>query len=145
MRGRLLAGMLSLVIAAVGIASWSASDEESTGDEQPPVVVEPIAGSDLQRLTLSASAAERLDVQTDLVHSAQDGGFAVPSAALIITPDGRFWVYASPEPLIYERRELTDVTEQDYQAFFSAGPPEGTIVVVQGVPELYGAEFGIGK
>jgi hypothetical protein len=142
---KLVAGLASIVILAIGFASFSSPESETTADETPPVLVEPITGTDLKRLTLSASAAERLDVQTDVVRVTQSGELVVPSAALIITPDGRFWVYASPEPLTFERRELTQVTEEDFEAQFTAGPSEGTIVAVLGVPELYGAEFGIGK
>jgi hypothetical protein len=37
------------------------------------------------------------------------------------------------------------VEERGQQAFFAEGPAVGTAVVTTGVPELYGAEFGIGK
>ena len=35
--------------------------------------------------------------------------------------------------------------DQGTTAWLSAGPPVGTTVVTVGVPELYGAELGVGK
>ena len=95
-------------------------------------------------LALTASAAERLNIQTTTVESAGNG-LVVPSAAVIIDPQGIYWVYTSPEPLVFIRHELQAVREEGQQAFFAAGPTTGTSVVTIGVPELYGAEFGIGK
>ena len=46
---------------------------------------------------------------------------------------------------MYLRHEIRHVVEEGHQAFFAEGPPQGPPVVMTGVPELYGAEFGIGK
>ena len=107
-------------------------------------MVEEVEGTELSRLTLSESAAERLDIQTVLVEAASEGS-VVPSAAVIIDPDGVYWVYANPDPFVFLRHEIRPVVEEGGQAFFVEGPEVGTAVVVIGVPELYGAEFGIGK
>ena len=69
----------------------------------------------------------------------------MPSAAVIIDPNGEYWVYTQPEPLVYVREQLHEAFEANQHAYFSEGPEAGTTVVVTGVPELYGAEFGIGK
>ena len=61
-----------------------------------------------------------------------------------IDPYGVYWVYTNPEPLVYVREQLNQVHEDAQQAFFATGPAPGTPVVIIGVPELYGAEFGIG-
>jgi len=111
---------------------------------EPPAVVEPIAGSDIKSVTLSASASDRLGIEVTGV--GEDGdGLAVPSAAVIITTDGKYWVYTNPEPLVFVREEIRPVVEEAGTAFYSTGPGAGTLVVITGVPELYGAEFGVGK
>lgn len=135
---------VGVVAAGAVLLSFLTVDDE-THEKPAPAVIEAIEGSEVKRVTLIPSAAERLDIQTDSVRRSDSGTLVVPSAALIITPDGRFWVYSSPEPLVYERRELLEVVEIDYQVHFADGPPESTNVVITGVPELYGAEFGIGK
>ena len=109
-----------------------------------PASVEEVADGDLPRITLTEDAVERLAIATDVVQ-ATDDGFVVPSAAVLITTDGSYWVYTNPEPQVYLRSEIRPVTEADSQAFFSDGPAVGTSVVVTGVPELYGTETGIGK
>ena len=145
MNGRLGAGVagVSAVAMIFVIGALPGSDEAPA--KPKPVYLEEVSGSDLLKLTLTESAAERLDIQLAEVSTAPDGGLVVPSAALIITPDGSHWVYTNPEPLVFLRHEITQVVEADFQAYFADGPPAGTQVVVTGVPELYGAEFGIGK
>lgn len=133
----------ALAFASLALVSCSAAAEGTSKDAQP-IIVEAIDGTDLSRLQLSESAAERLDIQLAAVEEA-DTGLVVPSAAIIIDPTGTYWVYTSPEPLVYVRHKLENVHEASQQAFFEAGPPPGTPVVIIGVPELYGAEFGIGK
>lgn len=131
--------LLSVAVAIAGCTG--AEGEENT--EAPPVVVEEIDGTELARLTLSTSAAERLDIQLATVETA-DEGLTVPSAAVIIDAYGDYWVYTQPEPLVYVREQLHNAYEENQWAYFSNGPEAGTTVVVIGVPELYGAEFGIG-
>ena len=109
-----------------------------------PASVEDVADGVVPRITLTERAVERLAITTDIVQETEDG-YVVPSAAVLITTDGSYWVYTNPEPLVYLRSEIRPVTEADKQAFFSEGPPVGTPVVVAGVPELYGTETGIGK
>ena len=130
------------LVSAVALGACSATDAAPPAEE--PVTVEEIAGTEIQRLTLSESAADRLDIQTATVASAGDG-MVVPSAAVIIDPEGIYWVYTSPEPFVYIREEIRPVHEAGGGAFFEVGPAIGTAVVTVGVPELYGAEFGIGK
>lgn len=132
----------ALVFASLTLVSCGGGTEEASG-EPAPIVIEAIDGGEISRLQLSDSAAARLDIQLGTVAQAESG-FVVPSAAIIIDPTGTYWVYTSPEPLVYIRHELEQVHEASQQAFFESGPPEGTPVVVIGVPELYGAEFGIG-
>ncbi len=130
------------LVSAVTLGACAATDAASSAEE--PITVEEIAGTEISRLTLSASAADRLDIQTATVEPASTG-MVVPSAAVIIDPAGVYWVYTNPEPLVYIREEIRPVHEEGGEAFFDLGPPTGMAVVTVGVPELYGAEFGIGK
>jgi hypothetical protein len=129
-------------VAVVVLAACTSSAATSASEE--PVAVEPIAETDIQRVTLTASAAERLNIQTTTVEPSGDGR-VVPSAAVIIDTTGTYWVYTNPEPFVFVRQEIRPVHEEGLQAFFENGPETGTPVVTLGVPELYGAEFGIGK
>jgi len=109
-----------------------------------PATVEEVSDGVLPQITLTETAVDRLAIATDVVQ-ATDEGYVVPSAAVLITADGSYWVYTNPEPLVYLRIEIRPVVEADKQAFFSEGPAAGTQVVVTGVPELYGTETGLGK
>ncbi len=138
-------GLLAAIALSLIFAQASGTEPEESSSHEEPATYAPVEGSDLLRITLTESAAKRLDIQTAIVGTGAEGTSVVPSAALIITPDGKHWVYTNPEGLAFQRHEITDVVEVDHQAFFIEGPPAGTAVVVTGVPELYGAEFGIGK
>jgi hypothetical protein len=135
---RTAAAMVALL--ALG-ACGTAADLESA---QSPIEVEEIEGADVARITLSESAVERLDIQTANI-STSDDGFFVPSAAVIIDPDGVYWVYTNPDPRVYVRSEIRNAHEEGLKTFFDTGPNVGMAVVTVGVPELYGAEVGIGK
>ena len=128
-----------------------------------PAHVEHVEGTELSRVTLTAKAAERLDIKTALVREAQvarSGGAAsvreaqmtpsgsrrkvVPYAAVLYDAHGDTWVYTNPEPLVFVRhRIMVDYINGD-QAVLSEGPPAGTVVVTVGGAELFGAEFEIG-
>jgi multidrug efflux pump subunit AcrA (membrane-fusion protein) len=111
-------------------------------------VVEPIEGTELNRLTLTEKAAERLDLQTAQVSEEQVDGtqrLVVPYSAVIYDLEGKTWIYINPEPLTYVREPVTiDYIEGDMVVLVD-GPASGTAVVTVGVPELYGADTGIGK
>lgn len=137
-------GFLTVIAMAAALVLGSCSTPDAAATLEGPATLDEVPGTDLLRITLTESAAARLDIQTETVLTDGDQ-LAVPSAAVIITPDGSFWVYTNPEPLVYMRQEIMAVVEKDLRAFFSEGPAAGTRVVITGVPELYGAEFGIGK
>jgi hypothetical protein len=108
-----------------------------------PATVEPIEGSNVARLTVTASAAERLDLQTAPVEVRQ-GRTAIPAGAVLYGPRGREWVYTSPQPLVFVRASISVDRFEGDVAVLSAGPPPGTQVATVAVAELYGIEFEIG-
>jgi len=107
--------------------------------ENKPVTLEPIAGTDLNRLTLTEKAAERLGLETAPVTS-QAGQVVVPYAALLYDPSGQAWVYVNVGPLAFERQAITVESIQGDQVFLSEGPEAGANVVTLGATELYGSE-----
>jgi len=115
--------------------------------EIKPAHVEPIAGTELHKVTLTARAAERLDIKTDRVQDMVVGGAkrkVVPYAAVLYDASGATWVYTSPEPLVFVRHRIHVEYISGDRAVLSEGPPVGTAVVTVGAAELFGAEFEIG-
>ena len=134
--------MTAVAVIAVTLGACGAEAVPNAYEE--PAVVEPIDGTELSRLVLTASAIERLDVQTTPVTAVGERSM-VPISAVIIDADGRRWVYTNPEPQVYVRAELGSVWDEGAESYFETGPEPGMRVVTVGVPELYGTEFGIGK
>ena len=130
--------LLASLLAACGGA---VSDEHVI---EQPASVEEVEDGEVARVTLTESAAERLDIQTVAVEPGGKG-LVVPSDAIYLTADGVFWVYTNPEPLVFVRHEINITDEQGGLAVLSAGPAAGTEVVTVGVPELYGTEVGNGS
>ena len=69
----------------------------------------------------------------------------VPYSSVLYDTRGNTWVYISPAPLVFVRHAIAvDFIDGDI-AVLTSGPAVGARVVSVGVPELYGAETGIGK
>jgi hypothetical protein len=111
--------------------------EESSGESEP-YTVEPIEGTDLSRVILTADGVERIGLETTAVADT-----TVPASAIWIDIDGQAWVYTSPEPLTFVREAVTVDRYKGDVAHLSDGPAIGTEVVTVGVAELIGSEFGI--
>jgi hypothetical protein len=144
----------TLLVAAVAVAvivmlrlepPGAASKDQSHGIV--PAKVEAVAGQTVKKVTLTAEAAKRLDVQTATIKDGQIGGkpkLIMPAAAVVYDASGATWAYTNAEPLVYLRKAITVESIQGDQAFLSAGPPVGTTVVTVGASELYGTELGVG-
>lgn len=111
-----------------------------TGEKVAPVKLEPIEGTDFQRVILTEKAAERLNIQT-----ADVGGTTIPYAAVIYDTEGNTWVYTNPAPLTFVRAPIVIDRIDGDQAILTQGLDSGTTVVTLGVSELYGAETGVSK
>jgi hypothetical protein len=136
-----------LIVAAFPLAACQGGADEAAAGEEP-AATEPVEGSDdLVRITLTADAAERLDVQTVAVRAVDDGArkqLVIPYSAVLYEPDGDTWTYTSPESLTFLRAPIVVETIEGDRAVLSQGPPLGTKVVTVGVAELFGVENGIG-
>lgn len=143
-RKRLL--LVVLVILGLVLGACTKAAESAVGEK--PALIERIEGTELNRVTLTEKAAQRLDVQTVPVREEPVDGaprLVIPYAAVIYDLNGGTWLYTSPETLTFVRTPITvDYIEGD-TAVLSDGPPVGTEVATVGVAELYGADTGIGK
>jgi hypothetical protein len=136
----LLFGMLS--------AAGCQGGDEDAGAADEPAKVEPVEGSDgLSRVTLTAEAAQRIDLQTAVVRTEGEGAAErtiVPYSAIVYETDGATWVYTSTEDLSFVRDRIVVEDIEGDRAVLLEGPAAGTEVVTVGVAELFGAENGIG-
>jgi hypothetical protein len=132
-----------LVLAAALAAGCSQAVLEAT--DEPAAVVEPIAGTDIQKVTLTEEAATRIGLETAAVSADASGQAVVPSAAVIYDANGATWVYTNPDGLEFVRVSITVAAIDGSDAVITQGPSTGTRVVIVGVAELYGTEFGVGE
>jgi hypothetical protein len=147
---RLRRGMLGAVVIVLGLGliACTKASEEPAGAE--PASVEAIQGSSVSRVTLSAAAARRLDVQTAPITELKEGRgghreSVVPYAAVLYDPNGDTWVYTSTDPLSFVRAPIRVDRITGSAAFVSSGPPVGTEVVTVGASELLGVEYEVGE
>ncbi len=150
---RALASGLAVVLGAVVVATLvmlgpaEGGKAAASGDDHGPALVEPVAGSDLSRVTLTERAAERLDIQTAATQESTGNGSAglvVPYSSLMYDAQGATWVYTSPEPLVFLRAAVDVRSVRGDEVRLDSGPEAGVLVVTVGAAELYGAELGVG-
>jgi hypothetical protein len=146
-RRQLRAACAGLVLIAVGI--WlSACGEASTGydyetaSHHEPAKLEPIKGTDVQRVIFDAVAAKRVGLQTAPIRQNGEGKI-MPYGALIYDAEGNAYAYTAPEPLTFVRKEIEVDRVDGDSVVLSAGPPAGTEVVTVGTAEVYGTEFEV--
>ena len=133
--------MALLILASLLAACAPASTAEEL--EIKPVTLEPVAGTDLNHVILTADAAKRLDIQTVTVHDADISGTpgtVIPYDAVLYEANGNTWVYVSIEPLVFVRQAIVIDHIKGNEAFLTEGPASGSMVVTLGAAELYGSE-----
>jgi hypothetical protein len=146
-RRQLRAACAGLVLIAAGV-SLSACGEASTGydyetaSHHDPAKLEPIKGTDVQRVIFDAVAAKRVGLQTAPIRQNGEGKI-MPYDALILDPEGNTYAYTAPEPLTYVRKEVEVDRVDGDSVVLSDGPPAGTKVVTVGAAEVYGTEFEV--
>jgi hypothetical protein len=131
-----------LALLAAGLALSACQEVASNLVEDQPYELEPVEGTDVNRVRLSEDTAEKIDLQTAEVR-ANGRGTVIPHMALIYSPEGNAFVYTRPEPLTYVRAPIEVDAVVDDRALLSAGPPAGTVVVTVGAAELLATEFEI--
>jgi hypothetical protein len=132
-------GVLFAVAVLVLLAACGGSSEEDATES--PAAVQQIKGTELNRVTLTEEAAERLDVQTTAARG-RGGRVVIPYAAVLYDPDGKTWTYTSPKHLVFVRKDISVDRIDGDLALLRAGPSPGTTVVTVGADELWGVEYG---
>lgn len=139
--------LVAALLAGLMLAACGQTTSVSA-DKPKPVVVEKIAGSEFNQLTLTEKAAQRLAITTAPVREEQIDGAPrklIPYSAVVYGLKGETWAYTNPKPLTFMRQLITIDRIDGDTAVLVEGPPTGTAVVTVGVAELYGADTGIGK
>ena len=124
--------------ASIGLSGCAVAKPAAVPTGEAPASMEKVG--DLNRLTLTDKAVERLGLTTEKV--TKGSSLELPYGALIYDAAGKTWVYTSPEPRTYIRAAVTvdRITGDNVQ--LRTGPAAGTDVVTVGAAELFGAEFG---
>jgi hypothetical protein len=138
---------LVLIIAGLQLSACSESSTKAASKAEPSDV-EPIKGTSLKRVTLSALSAKRLGVRTAPVRVERIAGGkrqrkVIPYAAVLYDEHGGTFTYTSPKPLAFVRQRITVDRIKDGQAVLSHGPRTGTAVVTVGAQELHGIEYEV--
>jgi hypothetical protein len=137
------------LVAAGPLVGGCQKPDGSQAHQEHPAKVEHIEGSAISKITLTARAIERLDVQTGAVTEeksprAETPQKAIPHSALWYDPQGNTWVYTSPEDRVFVRAAvMVDHIINDV-AYLTDGPEIGTSIATVAVAELYGTEFEVG-
>jgi hypothetical protein len=125
-------------LAALMLSLHPGTSETDSASEGEPAVVEPIKGTDVSRVRLSADAARRLGIET-----APAARKAIPAAAVLYNAEGTTFTYINPQRLVFVRSPISVDRIERGQAYLSKGPPPGTQVVTVGSQELFGTEYGV--
>jgi hypothetical protein len=136
---------LAAVAAAAGLAAAAlcGCGGSSGGESSEPATVEPIKGTDVNRVILTADAARRLGIVTADVRARGAHQKVVPYGAVVYSADGSTFTYTSPKAREYVRAPIRVVRIDGPLAILSSGPPAGTAVVTVGSQELYGTEYEV--
>jgi hypothetical protein len=147
---------IAVMLLATGLlmsANVASFGEESEVESDEAVQVEDTPGTDAKTLIFTEAAMSHIDIQTapvkeiDTSHKGKDFGrrLAVPHSAVIYDAEGESWVYVSSAPDTFLRKRVAiDFMDEDH-IFLTTGVTAGEYVVTVGVPELRGAEFGVGE
>ena len=132
--------ILVLLVMAGFLLSACGGNIPVTGEKVAPSALEPIEGSDLQRVILTEKAAERIGLETVTA-----SGMEVPYAAVIYDIEGNTWIYTMPEPLTFVREPIVIESIEGDTAILAESLPSEFNVVTVGVAEIYGTETGVSK
>ena len=138
--------IVTLLLVVLPLGACTRAQEDSAGGGEEPATVEPVAGTNLSRIALTAQAAERIGIEVATVQNgkgAQAKLSVVPYSALVYDTEGQAWAYTSTDELTFLRAPLTVERIEGNEIFLREGPPPGTLVVTVGAAELYGTELGV--
>jgi hypothetical protein len=139
--------MLALTLVSLGLGGCG--PKAAATEKTQPALLEPLDdGTDRKRVMLTEKAAQRIDLQTAEVTTAQVNGAdrrVIPYAAVLYDTAGNTWVYTNPGGLTFVREAVAIETIDGDQAVLASGLESAGRVVTVGVAELFGAETGVSK
>jgi len=130
-----------LVIASLQLSACAPAPAPE--EEIKAVRLEPIAGTDLNNVILTAEAVKRLDLKMVTVREQEIKGthrIVIPYDAVLYEANGNTWVYVNIKPLTFVRQAIVIDYIAGDEAFLSAGPASDSMVVTLGAAELFGSE-----
>jgi hypothetical protein len=131
-----------LVLALTSLALTGCQEVASNVVKSQPYSLEPVKGTDLNRVKLSDKIAKRIDLQT--VEMRTSGKWKViPHVALIYNPEGKGFIYTKPQAETYVRAPVKVRRVVGGQVLLSDGPRVGTLIVTVGAAELLATEYEI--
>jgi hypothetical protein len=134
--------VLALALAAGSLALSACTEVAEYESTYQPVQIAPVAGSDIQRVTLTAEAARRIGLRTRRVR--RSGRLEViPYSSLVYGDAGETFTIVSPRPLHFVRTPIRVDRITGDDVFVSKGPPIGSAVVSTGTAEIYSSEFEV--
>jgi hypothetical protein len=145
-RNRQLAAMAILAALAIAGCGKAAAFDNEAASDQGPSRLEPVKGSDLPRVILTAQAARRIGITMSRVRATaarEHEPAVIPYAAIVYDAEGHAFTYTSPRPLTFVRTPIRVARAVGPFALLSKGPPTGTAVVTVGAQELLGVEYGV--
>ena len=140
---------LVLVMLLTAVLWLTACGGEEGPTKIEPAQLEPVAGTDFNRVTLTERAAQRLGIESEPVATMTGGSqLTIPYAALLYGLNGETWVYVrnpGADSLTFVREVVVVDHIDGDTAVLTDGPAIGTEVVTVGVAELFGTDTGVGK
>lgn len=140
-----------LVISALAVGGCA---RQSAVELPEPASVEPISGTNLNKIVLTDLAYKNLGIQTAAVRdeaaTSTAGGntarrLVIPMGALVFNPEGEPFAYTSAAPMTYVRAPVVIGGYRGNDVLLVKGPKVGTQVVTVGDPALLGIEYGVGE
>jgi hypothetical protein len=148
MRNRILWIIVGLLIASLALSACGGGASATAATHEKSYSLEPIDGSEFQKVTFTEKAAQRLVLEKGKVAEEQIAGanrLVVPYSSLIYGKHGETWVYVNLEAFSFQRAVVdVDYIEGD-QVVLKAGPAVGTEIATTAVAELYGVDTGVKK
>jgi hypothetical protein len=93
-------------------------------------------------IEFTPEGAKRTGLRTEAVERS-GRRVSVPYASLLYDPEGKTYVYTSPEELRYAKKQVRVHRIDGDRVILTRGPPAGTPVVTVGAVEVYGTELEV--
>ena len=134
--------IVAVMVVAMPLAGCDDAPEAKTESARPATVEKQESGP--SRIKLTELAAKRLDIQFEEMKGT-NGRLEASYNVVFYGNFGQEWVIVSPQPNVFMRTAVKIERVEGDKVYFSKGPPVGTKLVNDGIAELIGIEYGIGK